>query len=120
MGKKSYLLTKAQTLSEVGMNETAQLLYLSAAAYEERIAALLDIQDQEIEAAIQRISSASCYEKAGDLSRAVNLFRAALSGPLLEHTRADVLAMLDGCLQRLAQKPLPYFTAPPYSEAVAA
>lgn len=120
MGKKSYLLTKAQTLSEVGMNETAQPLYLSAAAYEERIAALMDLQNEELDAAVHRISAASCFEKAGDLSRAVNHYRAALSGPLLDPTREEVLTMLGECLQLLAQKPLPYFTAAPHSEAMAA
>jgi hypothetical protein len=37
---------------------------LSAAAYEERIAPLLDTLGRELEAAVHRISAASCYQKA--------------------------------------------------------
>ena len=77
MGKKSYLLSKAQALSEVGMLETTQPLFLSAAAYEERIAPLLETLGRELEASVHRISAASCYQKAGYLHRAVNLYRAA-------------------------------------------
>ena len=40
----------------------------------------------------------SCYEKAGDPSRAVNLYRAALSGPLRDDTRREVENMLRACL----------------------
>ena len=45
--------------------------------------------------------AASCYEKTGDLSRAVNLYRAALSGPLREDTQQDVENMLNVCLVAL-------------------
>jgi len=39
---------------------------------------------------------------AGDASRATNLYRAALAGPLLPVTRKDVEAMLTECLANLA------------------
>jgi hypothetical protein len=119
MSKKTYLLSKAHALSEVGMIETAQPLFLSAAAYEERIAALLDTEGRELEAAVHRISSASCYEKADHLSRAVNLYRAALSGPLRDNTRSDVLKMLNDYLERLARQPTLHDTLSPLPEAVA-
>ncbi len=120
MGKKSCLLSKAHALFEVGMIETAQPLFLSAAAYEERIAALLDTEGRELEAAVHRISTASCYEKAGHLSRAVNLYRAALSGPLLDNTRSDVLHMLNDCLKKLAQQSTLYTALPSTPEVIAA
>jgi hypothetical protein len=104
MGRKSYLLAKAQALSEIGMTETTQPLFLSAAAYEERIAALLDTEGRELEAAVHRISAASCYAKANHLGHAVNLYRAALAGPLRENTRADVLQLLNDCLTQFAQQ----------------
>lgn len=104
MGKKSYLLSKAQALSDIGMIETAQPLFLSVAGYEERIAALLDTDGRELEAAIHRISAASCYAKADHLSHAVNLYRAALAGPLQSNTRADVLKLLGDCLTQFAQQ----------------
>ena len=101
MRRKSEILSKAQAFWEIGMKETAQPLWLSAANYEEYIAPMFDALDRELEGAIHRISAASCYEKAGDLSRAVNLYRAALSGPLREDTREDVKNMLRACLAAL-------------------
>ena len=71
--RKSEILSKAQAFWKVGMTETAHPLWLSAANYEEHIAPMLDALGRELEGAIHRISAASCYEKAGDVSRAVNL-----------------------------------------------
>ena len=88
------------------MTEMAQPLWLSAATYEEHIAPMLDALGRELEGAIHRISAASCYEKAGDPSRAVNLYRAALSGPLREDTREDVENMLNACLATLNRQPV--------------
>ena len=106
MNQKSEILSKAQALWEVGMTETAQSLWLSAANYEEHIAPMLDALGRELEGAIHRISAASCYEKAGDPSRAVNLYRAALSGPLRDDTREEVENMLRACLIALNRKPV--------------
>ena len=101
MNRKSEILLKAQALWEVDMTETAQPLWLSAANYEEHIAPMLDALGRELESAMHRISAASCYEKAGDPSRAVNLYRAALSGPLRDDTREEVENMLNACLVTL-------------------
>jgi hypothetical protein len=76
-------------------------LWAAAASYEERIASLLDAHGDEREAAVHRISAASCYQNAADPSRATNLYRAALAGPLLAVTRTEVTAMLAGCLAEL-------------------
>lgn len=105
MEKKTYVLTKAQAFSAVGMDEFAEPLWASAAAQEERIAPLLETLGRDVEAAMHRVSAASCYEKVGDFARAANLYRAALSGVLLEKTRVDVEKMLASCLSRLAQSP---------------
>ena len=101
MSRKSEILSKAQALWEVGMTETAQPLWLSAATYEEHIAPMLDALGRELEGSIHRISAASCYEKAGEPSRAVNLYRAALSGPLRDDTRQEVESLLRACLVTL-------------------
>ena len=106
MSRKSEILSKAQALWEIGMQETAQPLWLSAATYEEHIAPMLDVLGRELEGALHRISAASCYEKAGDPSRAVNLYRAALSGPLRDDTRDEVENMLNACLASLDQQRL--------------
>ncbi len=101
MPKKSGILTKAQALTTMGLLETAQSLWASAASYEEQIASLLDAHSESREAAVHRISAASCYQKAGDPSRATNLYRAALSGPLGEVTRKEVEELLNECLTLL-------------------
>jgi len=97
----SYVLTQAHALTTMGMGKLAQTLWASAASLEERIAPLLDVSGDDLEAAVHRISAASCFEKAGDLSRATNLYRAALAGPLREVTRKEVEEMLAACLARL-------------------
>ena len=101
MASKTALLMKARTYADMGMAETAQPMWVAAAAYEERIAPQLDLLGRELEAAASRISAASCYQKSGDLSRAVNLYQAALAAPLRATTRRDVEAMLAGCLDEL-------------------
>ena len=101
MHRKSEILSKAQAFWEIGMTETAQPLWLSAANYEAQIAPTLDALGRELEGALHRISAASCYEKAGEPGRAVNLYRAALSGPLRDDTREDVENMLSACLAAL-------------------
>jgi hypothetical protein len=101
MAEASYVLSKAQAFQTMEMGETAQTLWLSAASLQERIAPLLDAAGETLEAAVYRMSAASCYEKAGDPSRAVNLDQAALAGPLRDATRKEVEDMLATCLARL-------------------
>lgn len=101
MAEKAVVLSKAQALTTMGLGQTAQTLWASAASYEERIASLLDAHGDNQEAAVHRISAASCYQKAGDPSRATNLYRAALAGPLREVTRKEVEEMLAECLRLL-------------------
>ena len=101
MTRKSGILSKAQAFATMGLTETAQPLWNSAASYEERIASMLDAQGDNLEAALHRVSAASCYQKAGDPSRATNLFRAALAGPLRDETRKEVESLLNECLSLL-------------------
>jgi hypothetical protein len=102
LAEKTAVLSKAQALVEMGMPETALALWASAASHEERLAPLLESLGKEREAAVHRISAASCYQKAGDASRAANLYRAALAGPLSEETRREVRRVLSQCLVQLA------------------
>ncbi len=104
MTHKSGILSKAHAFTTMGLLETAQPLWASAAGYEEQIAALLDAHEEALEAAVHRISAASCYQKAGELSRATNLYRAALAGPLREVTRTEVEGLLRECLAALVGK----------------
>jgi hypothetical protein len=100
--EKSAILSKAQAFTMMGLLETAYPLWASAASYEERIASMLDANGDTLEATMHRISAASCYQKANDASRATNLYRAALAGPLREVNRKVVEAMLAECLASLA------------------
>jgi hypothetical protein len=106
MASKTALLMKARTFADMGMADTAQPIWGMVASYEERIAPLLDALGRRLEAAAGRISAASCYQKGGDLSRAVNLYQAALAAPLRPNTRRDVEAMLAACLDELSRSAL--------------
>ena len=103
MASKTAILLKARTFGDMGMVETAQPIWTAAASCEERIAPLLDALGRNLEAAASRISAASCYQKGGDLSRAVNLYQAALAAPLRPNTRRNVDAMLAACLGELSR-----------------
>jgi hypothetical protein len=104
MAEKTRLLTQAQTLDELGMQEAARPLWREIAGREERIAPLLDMLGREREAAVHRISAASCYERVDDYPLAANLYRAAMAGPLLEKTQQEVREMLERCLTHLASE----------------
>ncbi len=103
MASKTAILLKARTFADMGMVETAEPMWSVAASYEERIAPLLDVLGRHLEAAASRISAASCYQKGGDLSRAANLYQAALAAPLRPNSRRDVAAMLASCLDELSR-----------------
>jgi hypothetical protein len=106
MAMKTAVLLKARTFAEMGMAATAQPLWAQAAALEEQIAPRLDLLGRDLEAAASRISAASCYQKGGDLSRAANLYQAALAAPLRARTRREVEAMRAGCLKELGRTAL--------------
>ncbi len=103
MSEKSRILSQAQALADMGLDETALPLWSSAASYEERIAPLLEILGRDPEAALHRVSAASCFEKCGEWSRAANLYRAALAGPIPDPARTDVERKLMACLKQLHQ-----------------
>lgn len=103
MAQKTDVLSKARALADLGMPETAVPLWASAASYEERLAPLLEALGRESEAAVHRVSAASCYQKAGEFSRAANLYRAALAGPLRADTRPHVERLLADCLAELTE-----------------
>lgn len=98
MAEKSRHLSKAAALEEMGLSETAHPVWQHAAGCEERIAPLMEVLGRELEAALHRVSAATCYEKCGNSSRAANLYRAALGGPLQPETREDVTRKLAKCL----------------------
>jgi len=82
LDEASWLLSHAQALGDYGRHEEAAAEMARAAGCEEQVACLLDADGQELEAAIHRVSAASCFEKLGQYTRAVTLLRAALGAPL--------------------------------------
>jgi len=99
-GEASWLLSHAQALSDYGRDDDAALEYARAANCAEQAACLLDADGEVLEAAIQRVSAASCCERVGQFTRAVTLYRAALSVELRDKYRADVEQLLRRCLAR--------------------
>jgi hypothetical protein len=103
LAEASWLLSHAQALTDYGRPEEAAAEQARAAAVEEQVACLLDADAQVSEAAIHRVSAASCYEKLQQHARAVTLLRAALSAALNSEFRARVERQLARCLVQ-AQK----------------
>jgi hypothetical protein len=94
---------QARALVAMGMPELARTAWLAAAAGEEQVAPRLETIDRHQEAAVHRISAASCYQHAGELARAINLYRAALAGPLPAHTRQETEQLLAACLTQFGR-----------------
>ena len=103
MAQTSGLILQARALVAMGMPELASSAWLAAAAGEEQVAPRLETLDRGQEAAVHRISAASCYQHAGELAKAINLYRAALAGPLPEHTREETEQLLSACLVQFAR-----------------
>ena len=106
IAEKSAVLSKAQAFAELGLADMARTLWTSAAEHEARLAPLLEALGHGLEAAVHRISAAGCSRRAGDLTGAVNFYRGALAGPLLEHTRQEVEQQLAECLTELSRSAL--------------
>jgi hypothetical protein len=103
MEQTSGYIMKARALVAMGMQELAVSAWLAAAAGEEQVAPRLETLERDQEAAVHRISAASCYQHAGELAKAVNLYRAALAGPLPEPSRKETEQFLASCLVQLAR-----------------
>src|SRR5439155_8053370 len=103
LGEASWLLSHAQALADYGRQEEAAAELVRAATCEEQVACLLEWATQDLEAAIHRVSAASCCEKLGQYTRAVTLLRAALAVPLQADYRARVEEQRTRCLS-LAEK----------------
>lgn len=104
LGEASWLLSHTQALEDYGRHADAAAERSRAALCEEQVASLLDADGQEREAALHRVSAASCYEKLGEPTRAVTLLRAALAAPLEEDFRRRVEQLLTQCLAQVTRE----------------
>lgn len=100
LGEASWLLSHAQALTDYGRSEEAAAEWTRAADCEEQAACLLEADGQEREAAIHRVSAASCCENLGQYARVVTLLRAALPAPLPHDYRVRVEQQLTHALER--------------------
>jgi hypothetical protein len=98
LDEASWLVSHAQALADYGRHEEAAAELAWAANAEEQVACLLEASGQDNEAAIHRVSAATCQNKLRQFSRAVTLLRAALSAPLSEEYHAWVEQQRARCL----------------------
>ncbi len=104
LAEASWLLSHAQSLDDYGRQEEATAERGRAASCEEQVACLLEAAADDREAAIHRVSAASCYAQLGQHSRAVTLLRAALSADLPIDYRASVQQQLRHSLVNAQQE----------------
>jgi hypothetical protein len=90
LDEASWLITHADSLSCHGRKKEAQAEWLRAATCEEQVACLLETEGQDLEAAIHRVSAASCFAKAERYADAVTLVRSALSFSIQEDNRLEI------------------------------
>jgi hypothetical protein len=113
LNEASWRLSHAEALSDYGREEEAASEWARAAGCEEAVACLLDAAQRGQEAAVHRISAASCHTRLGESARSVTLLQAALSAPLpddyrtqIERQLSEVLAQTQrGLRQRPTRKP---------------
>lgn len=105
LGEASWLLSHAQALTDYGRENEASAELARAASCEEQVACLLEAKGEDREAAIHRVSAATCLEKLGQYARTVTLLHAALSASLPEDYRSRIEQQLMNALTR-AQKQL--------------
>jgi hypothetical protein len=98
LGEASWLLSHAEALGDYGRRQEAAAELARAALCEEDVACLLEAAGQQGEAALHRVSAASCHEQLDQFPRAVTLLRAALSAPLAEEYRGQIEDQLARCL----------------------
>lgn len=92
------VLPTAESLADYGCKDESAAELARAASCEEEVASLLDAAEREAEAAIHRVSAASCCQQLGQFARAVALQRAALSGPVQPEYRRKIHRQLPHCL----------------------
>lgn len=109
-GEASWLLSHAQALADYNRKDEADAELARAARCEEALACLLEADGQLEEAAIHRVSAATCFEKLGRYARSVTLLHAALSAPLRDVFRGRIEAQLKHALIQSGEEASSLFT----------
>ncbi|MBI1924701.1 hypothetical protein HYR99_10660 [Candidatus Poribacteria bacterium] len=110
LGEASWLLSHAQALSDYGRTEEAKAELAKAAHYEEEVAFLLDAAGRQQEAALHRVSAATCHEALSNYPQAVTLLWAALAGEITDAYRLQLEKQIERCI---AQAKSPKFLPNP-------
>jgi hypothetical protein len=119
LGEASWLLSHAQALTDYRRDEEALVEWGRAAACEEQLACLLEADGQEREAAIHRVSAASCSEKLGQYVRAATPLRAAVAAALPQEYRGRVQEQLARALAQARKEVSRAFTGQARKESSA-
>ena len=101
----SRTVSHAMGLKAIGQKGEADAAWLNAAAREEQVAFQLEAEGLELEAAVHRISAASCLEEIREFPRAITLLRAALSVELRPAYRLTIEKQLKDCLKQVRKQP---------------
>lgn len=97
LGQASRLISRAEALIDQGIFEAARQEWSRAAETEEEAACLLEMSGREREAAVHRVSAASCYEQVDQPFRAITLLQAALASEVREPYRERILKQIKRC-----------------------
>lgn len=100
----SWHVSHAMDLAVVATKKEIDPLWRLAAAKEEHAALVLEAEGRNLEAAVHRISAASCHEVVEEYDRALSLLHAALSEPMRPAYRAKIEKQLKDCLAKARKK----------------
>ncbi len=96
----SWHVSHAMELAAFAPKEEVVSQWLQAATKEEYAAFVLEKDGSVLEAAVHRISAASCYEEVAEHERALTLLRAALSVEMRPTYRIQIEKQLKDCLAK--------------------
>jgi hypothetical protein len=96
----SWHVSHAMGLAAFAPKQEVKQQWLQAAAMEEHAALVLEADGRGLEAAVHRISAASCFEEVEEYQRALTLLHAALSVEMRPVYRAKIEKQLKDCLAK--------------------
>jgi hypothetical protein len=96
----SKLVSFAQALEDEHKRKPAMRVWGDAGHAEEIVACLLEGADRDAEAALHRVSAATCYEKAQVFTHAVTLLKAASAAATSPRLQRIIAKQLRRCLRK--------------------
>jgi hypothetical protein len=96
----SWHVSHAMELAAFALRQEVDLQWRQAAAMEEHAALVLEAEGRGLEAAVHRISAASCFEEVEEYQRALTLLHAALSVEMRPIYRGKIEKQIKECLAK--------------------